>query len=115
MGIQIRKQEPAYTLTKTKDWWIDFLVFLVEFNEQAPTEEIQKVVEFCIKKAREFVLSKDPAQEFALELHKDDALDLFIFLSDFKVQAKEKEMWDVVHNTCEDIKAFLTKRGEQDE
>ena len=111
MSIQIRKQEPAYTLTKTKEWWIDFLVFLVEYKDRCANEGIEKIVVFCIKHIREFVLSKEQG-EFTLELHKEDALDLFIHISDFK---NEEHTAQAVKTTAEDIKAFLTKRGKEDE
>lgn len=111
MGTVIRKQEPNYTLTKTKEWWIDFLVFLVEFKDRAATDEIEKVVGTAIGNIREFVLSKEQG-EFSLQFHKVDALDLFIHLSDFKNQDQSPE---IIQTTADDIKAFLTKRGNDDE
>ena len=115
MSIKIRQQEPAYTLTKIQSWWLDLLVFLTEFKDQAANEEIEKIVAHCIKQIREFVLSPNHTDEFTLELHKSDALDLFLFLSDFKTQAKEKDNNGAVIQAADSIKDFLTKRGNEDE
>ena len=107
MSIKIRPEEPVCIISLTKEAWLSILVYLTEFSDQTATEEIFKVVEETIKQIREVILSKEPQEEYAISVHRDQALDLYIQCRDFKDDVKDGEVMLVLKTVTGQLKEFL--------
>lgn len=107
MGIKVRETEPDCTITQTKDAWLDFYTWLVEYSDQAATEEIGKTVEESLAAIKLIVLSKDREAEHSFTVNKFNAINLYVHCKDFKDEVKDKEIAQVLKTITGKLREFL--------
>lgn len=102
MSIKVRQPEPVCTLSLTREAWLNVLVHLTEFSDQAATDAIAKVVDEVMKQVRAIMLNKEKQEEYAIELHREQCLDLYVHLKE-----SGRESGKVVDVLAGQLKEFL--------
>lgn len=90
MGIEVRKQETPHEISLSKEGWLEFLSILSFYHESAVNEDVEAKIKVMMADAKGYVLSPNKTIEHKMTLHKTDALDLYLFLVDFKEDIRIK-------------------------
>ena len=101
----MREPEANCTITLTKEAWLSFLVYLIEFSDQTATDDIAKVVDESIKSVRAVILSRGDQSEHSIEFDRFKALDLFVHCKE--TREVSPEIGSVLKNITGQFKEFL--------